>query len=117
MPEDSKMAVKTLTDVTQYAEFVTLIANKVGLQLKAGEEFPESASIPTGGEVDDTEIAPQVEIEHYDKSNAMDGLFLAGTQFDEMLEALKEKKNVVLQGAPGVGKTVVAKRLAYALIE
>jgi hypothetical protein len=117
MPEDSKMAVKTLTDVTQYAEFVTLIANKVGLQLKAGEEFPESASIPTGGEVDDTEIAPQVEIEHYDKSKAMDGLFLAGTQFDEMLEALKEKKNVVLQGAPGVGKTFVAKRLAYALIE
>ena len=47
----------------------------------------------------------------------MDGLFLGDTQFDEMLEALREKKNVVLQGAPGVGKTFVAKRLAYALIE
>ena len=47
----------------------------------------------------------------------MDGLFLAEKQFDEMLAALKEKKNVVLQGAPGVGKTFVAKRLAYALIE
>jgi hypothetical protein len=58
-----------------------------------------------------------ITIEHYDKKKAMDGLFLAETQFDEMLEALKEKKNVVLQGAPGVGKTFVAKRLAYALIE
>ena len=28
---------------------------------------------------------------------------------------LREKKNVVLQGAPGVGKTYVAKRLAYAI--
>jgi len=47
----------------------------------------------------------------------MKGLFLAEAQFDEMLAALQEKKNVVLQGAPGVGKTYVARRLAYALIE
>jgi 5-methylcytosine-specific restriction protein B len=33
-----------------------------------------------------------------------------------MLTALKEKKNVVLQGTPGVGKTFVARRLACALI-
>ncbi len=58
----------------------------------------------------------KTEIEFYDKEKAMKGLFLAETQFDEMLAALMEKKNVVLQGAPGVGKTYVAKRLAYALI-
>jgi 5-methylcytosine-specific restriction protein B len=56
-------------------------------------------------------------IEVYDKQRAMAGLFLAEAQFDEMLLALTEKKNVVLQGAPGVGKTYVARRLAYALIE
>ncbi len=55
--------------------------------------------------------------ESYDKKKAMEGLFLRETQFDEMLAALREKKNVVLQGAPGVGKTYVARRLAYALIE
>jgi 5-methylcytosine-specific restriction enzyme B len=33
-----------------------------------------------------------------------------------MLVALGQKKDVILQGAPGVGKTFVAKRLAYALI-
>lgn len=53
----------------------------------------------------------------YDKSTAMAGLFLDKSQFDEMLDALKEKKNVILQGAPGVGKTYVAKRLAHALTE
>jgi hypothetical protein len=63
-----------------------------------------------------TEASTHVEIEPYDKNKAMDGLFLSATQFDEMLDALEEKKNVVLQGAPGVGKTFVAKRLAYALI-
>lgn len=76
-----------------------------------------AAPVEDTGDDDDTDIAPQANIERYNKSKAMDGLFLAETQFDEMLEALKEKKNVVLQGAPGVGKTFVAKRLAYALIE
>jgi 5-methylcytosine-specific restriction enzyme B len=66
--------------------------------------------------IDDTNIQPKTEIELYDKKKSMKGLFLKGTQFDEMLAALKEKKNVVLQGAPGVGKTYVAKRLAYALV-
>jgi MoxR-like ATPase len=66
--------------------------------------------------IDDTNVAVTVRIERYDKRKAMAGLFLAESQFDEMLTALTEKKNVVLQGAPGVGKTFVARRLAYALI-
>ena len=66
--------------------------------------------------IDETNILPKTEIESYDKKKAMKGLFLVETQFDEMLDALKEMKNIVLQGAPGVGKTYVAKRLAYAFI-
>lgn len=116
MPEDSRMAVKTLTDITQYADFVTLIANKVGLHVDPEDQFPETAADTAGATLNDAAIATQVEIEQYDKNKAMDGLFLSGKQFDEMLHALEEKKNVVLQGAPGVGKTFVAKRLAYALI-
>jgi len=52
----------------------------------------------------------------YSRQDALRGLFLSEEKFDQILAALKEKKNVVLQGAPGVGKTFVAKRLAYALI-
>jgi hypothetical protein len=66
--------------------------------------------------IDETNISVRTELENYDKKKAMKSLFLAEIQFDEMLAALAEKKNVVLQGAPGVGKTYIAKRLAYALI-
>jgi MoxR-like ATPase len=116
LPEGNKMALKTLTDVTHYADMVTLIANKVGLQLPGEGDFPESASEAVDEPLHESPIPTQVEIRHYSKSEAMNGLFLATSQFDEMLEALTEKKNVVLQGAPGVGKTFVARRLAYALI-
>jgi hypothetical protein len=86
-------------------------------QLESAAKYSERVPDPASVGDDDTDITPQASIEHYDKSKAMDGLFLAEKQFDEMHDALKEKKNVVLQGAPGVGKTFVAKRLAYALIE
>jgi 5-methylcytosine-specific restriction protein B len=66
--------------------------------------------------IDEENTKVEVEVEPYDKKTAMTGLFLDESQFDEMLDALRENKNVVLQGAPGVGKTFVAKRLAYALM-
>ncbi len=47
---------------------------------------------------------------------AMDGLFMDRTHFEGILDALKEKHNIILQGAPGVGKTFVTKRVAYTLI-
>lgn len=46
-----------------------------------------------------------------------DGVFLSEQEIQEMLVRWQDKKNLILQGAPGVGKTFVAKRLAYALIE
>lgn len=33
-----------------------------------------------------------------------------------MLSSLRERKNIVLQGAPGVGKTFIARRLGYAFV-
>ena len=66
--------------------------------------------------IDETNLGqPQVS-ETFSKQQAMDGLFLDETQFDKMIDALKEKKNLLLQGAPGVGKSFIAKRIAYSLI-
>jgi len=52
----------------------------------------------------------------YTIKDALENLFLESERFEEILKVLKLKKNVILQGAPGVGKTFIAKRLAYALI-
>jgi hypothetical protein len=46
----------------------------------------------------------------------MGGLFLTPSEFSEILDSLRNKKNLILQGPPGTGKSFVAKRLAYALL-
>jgi 5-methylcytosine-specific restriction protein B len=46
-----------------------------------------------------------------------DRVFLTEPEINTILRRLKSKKNLLLQGAPGVGKTFIAKRLAYALME
>jgi 5-methylcytosine-specific restriction enzyme B len=45
-----------------------------------------------------------------------DGCFHSTTRLQKILDHWRENQNVVLQGAPGTGKTWLAKRLAQALI-
>lgn len=52
----------------------------------------------------------------YGVDEAMEGLFLQREEFERILDIWRDKKNVVLQGAPGVGKSFIARRLAYALM-
>jgi hypothetical protein len=53
----------------------------------------------------------------YTKTNALKDLFIEEQYFDYIIGRLKNKKNIILQGPPGVGKTFIAKRLAYFLME
>lgn len=106
------VAYETLQANPDLAKSEPLINNQGSLFRLTVEEYEIIRSL-----IDEANIATRrVVVEPYSKQKAMKGLFLAASQFDEMLAALREKRNVVLQGAPGVGKTYVAKRLAYALI-
>ena len=43
--------------------------------------------------------------EEYDFASDTDKPFISEENFLKMLELLKSKKNIILEGAPGVGKT------------
>lgn len=45
-----------------------------------------------------------------------EGVFMDQAEITAALSRLQAKKNLILQGAPGVGKTFVARKLAYALM-
>lgn len=49
----------------------------------------------------------------YGKANFLQDVYMAEKKYDTLVALLQRKKNVILQGAPGVGKTYAAKRLAY----
>ena len=54
--------------------------------------------------------------EHYTSADFLNEVFLRPEDLEQMLGLLRRKKNLILQGAPGTGKTFAAKRLAYALM-
>jgi hypothetical protein len=56
-------------------------------------------------------------IEPYNMDDALSELFLEQPFLERLLTIWTSKKNLILQGAPGVGKSFVAKRLAYLLLE
>ena len=52
----------------------------------------------------------------YTKDNFLEEVFMEEKQYAAIVELLERKKNIILQGAPGVGKTFAAKRLAYSIL-
>lgn len=61
-------------------------------------------------------LAAAIQRKPYTVDDALEDLFMDRDDLTEIIDSLRQKKNVILEGAPGVGKTFVARRLAYALI-
>ncbi|NYS26586.1 AAA family ATPase [Rhodobacteraceae bacterium 2376] len=80
-----------------------------------------SDTVYSDEELDDEEGASleldAPDVPGYELADIMaDGCFLPEPELDRLLNRLRSKKNLILQGAPGTGKTWLAKRLGRALI-
>lgn len=52
----------------------------------------------------------------YTKTDFLQDVFFSEEYYDGMVSVLRRKKNIVLQGPPGVGKTYAARRLAWSML-
>ncbi len=91
---------KTLTDITQYTDYV----KKLNLL------FEED------GEDMNNLVTTDASYDSYTKDDFLRDVFMNEERYNTLVNLLLTKKNIILQGAPGVGKTYVAKRLAYSIM-
>lgn len=91
------LAMKTLTDITQ----------NLALREEINNFFEES----------DEDISEPIKtFEHYAKEDFLEDVFISESEYDRLKSLLLRKQNIILQGAPGVGKTFMSKRLAYSIM-
>ena len=95
---DDQQAMKTLTDITKYPDYVKKL----------------NAIVEGGGEC--KEIWPIKQYEPYTNEDFLEEVYMDKARLEMLQQLIKTKKNIILQGAPGVGKTYCAKRLAYTLM-
>lgn len=91
--------MKTLTNISAYPDYVQKL-----LAL-----FAEDTS---------EEVSEQKEIKYplYSKDDFLNEVYMDEDTYNTLTELLEAKYNVILQGAPGVGKTFAAKRFAYSIM-
>lgn len=79
---------------------------------KLRPELAEALKIVNGEEVPDEDT----DTTEYTKKDFLEEVFISESKYDEMYAVLMRKQNIIFQGAPGVGKTFAAKRLAYSIM-
>ena len=96
---DRTLALKTLTDITYDQELVKSI----------------EASFLDGEDTVGIE-EPRMVFPEYSAEDFLRSVYMERERYDAIVGLLRAKKNIILQGAPGVGKTFAAKRLAYSMM-
>ncbi len=94
LPRAQWVTNKTLTDFTPHLDWV-----------KFAFELMEDG------------VDPDPEPKPYPLTEALQDLFLTESEFTQILDSIRRWKNLILQGPPGVGKTFIAKRIAWTLIK
>ena len=61
-------------------------------------------------------VTAEAIVERYTKENFLEDVYLTEKAYERFVLVLRHKKNIILQGAPGVGKTFAARRLAWSMM-
>ena len=65
---------------------------------------------------EDFDFGEKISSQGYSKLDFLREVYMSDKNYNNLVELLQRKQNIILQGAPGVGKTFAAKRLAYAMM-
>ncbi|MBT1165818.1 AAA family ATPase [Bifidobacterium simiarum] len=68
------------------------------------------------GALNDDDMSDMRTVEPYSREQFLNEVYVDERTYDNLVAALARKKNIILMGAPGVGKTFMAKRLAYSIM-
>ena len=68
------------------------------------------------GDTEEQADSPKPVLNTYNRNDFLSEVFMSEEYLDQLIGLVRRKKNVILQGAPGVGKTFTAKRLAYVMM-
>lgn len=103
-------------DLNQGAYLTEATPTLVSILKRAYQEASGKA-LPLIGREKTPEREASTSAEPYSIADALEVLFLDQQELEDILLLWKAKKNVVLQGPPGVGKSFAAEKLAFALME
>ena len=102
----------TFKDINELSE-MEFLKNKNGSFFKLTEdEFNVLIDIIR----EDNPIVKQKDFETYDDDAFLKEVYMNKEDLSTLKKLLTAKKNIILQGAPGTGKTFAATRLAYAMM-
>ena len=61
-------------------------------------------------------LEAKTSVEKYTETDFLGEVYMSKDKYEDLVGILKNKKNIILQGAPGVGKTFAARRLAWSVM-
>ena len=105
IPLDALRSVPELLDTVE-----TVCNLKVGMVELTQEAYEKVCSL-----VQPEDPEPQSH-EPYSKADFLHEVYWTESQYDRIVRLLESRRNVILQGAPGVGKTFAAQRLAWSIL-